>query len=91
MKSAQVKNIGKLIKKANIRPKPDKELTYLNAQQTETIWQMEIGKENERKQRTPGVNISYPSSAVAVVFGGHLSARATFRLDRKPPAIRPCV
>ena len=25
------------------------------------------------------------------VFGGHLSARAAFRLDRKSPAIRPCV
>jgi len=36
-------------------------------------------------------NFSYPSSAAAVVFGGHLSARAAFRLDRKPPAIRPCV
>jgi len=36
-------------------------------------------------------NISYPSSAAAVVFGGHLSARAVFRLDRKSPAIRPCV
>jgi len=38
-----------------------------------------------------GYNISYPSSAAAVVFGGHLSARAAFRLDRKSPAIRPCV
>jgi hypothetical protein len=28
-------------------------------------------------------NFSYPSSAAAVVFGGHLSARAAFRLDRK--------
>jgi len=36
-------------------------------------------------------NFSYPSSAAAVVFGGHLSARAVFRLDRKSPAIRPCV
>jgi D-alanine-D-alanine ligase-like ATP-grasp enzyme len=36
-------------------------------------------------------NISYPSSAAAVVFGGHLSARAAFRLDRKSPAIRTCV
>ena len=36
-------------------------------------------------------NFSYPSSAAAVVFGGHLSARAAFRLDRKSPAIRPCV
>jgi hypothetical protein len=42
-------------------------------------------------QISTGANISYPSSAAAVVFGGHLSARATFRLDRKPPAIRPCV
>jgi hypothetical protein len=38
-----------------------------------------------------GGNISYPSSAAAVVFGVHLSARAAFRLDRKSPAIRPCV
>jgi hypothetical protein len=36
-------------------------------------------------------NISYPSSAAAVVFGGHLSARAAFRLERKSPAVRPCV
>ncbi len=36
-------------------------------------------------------NISYPASAAAVVFRGHLSARAAFRLDRKSPAIRPCV
>jgi len=39
----------------------------------------------------PAANISYPSSAAAVVFGGYLSARAAFRLDRKSPAIRPCV
>ncbi len=31
-------------------------------------------------------NISYPSSAAAVVFGVHLSAQAAFRLDRKSPA-----
>ncbi len=36
-------------------------------------------------------NISYPSSAAAVVFGVYLSAQATFRLDRKSPAVRPCV
>jgi hypothetical protein len=36
-------------------------------------------------------NISYPASAAAVVFSGHLSAQAAFRLDRKSPAIRPCV
>jgi len=36
-------------------------------------------------------NFSYPSSAAAVVFGGHLSARAVYRLDRKSPAIRTCV
>jgi len=41
--------------------------------------------------RTPAGNISYPSSAAAVVFGVHLSARATYRLDRKSPTIRPCV
>jgi len=33
-------------------------------------------------------NFSYPSSAAAVVSGVHLSARAVFRLDRKPPATR---
>jgi len=44
-----------------------------------------------RKKEQLGHNISYPSSAAAVVFGGHLSARAAFRLDRKSPAIRPCV
>jgi len=36
-------------------------------------------------------NFSYPSSAAAVVFGVYLSAQAVFRLDRKSPAIRPCV
>jgi len=42
-------------------------------------------------KRITAHNISYPSSAATVVFGGHLSARAAFRLDRKSPAIRPCV
>ena len=39
----------------------------------------------------PGLYISYPSSAAAVVFGVHLSARAAFRLDIRQPtdAIRP--
>jgi len=36
-------------------------------------------------------NFSYPSSAAAVVFGGHLSAQAAFRFDRKSHAIRTCV
>jgi len=44
-----------------------------------------------RKKEQHGVNISYPSSAAAVVFGVYLSAGAAFRLDRKSPAIRPCV
>jgi len=44
----------------------------------------------EMKQIT-GYNFSYPASAAAVVFGVHLSAQAVFRLDRKSPAIRPCV
>jgi len=43
------------------------------------------------KNRMAGVNISYPSNAAAVVFGVQLSAQAAFRLDRKSPAIRPCV
>jgi hypothetical protein len=43
------------------------------------------------KKRKPAGNISYPASSAAVVFGGHLSAQAVFRLDRKSPAIRPCV
>jgi hypothetical protein len=47
--------------------------------------------EKEKKKEQLGYNISYPASAAAVVFGGHLSARASFRLDRKSPAIRPCV
>jgi hypothetical protein len=41
--------------------------------------------------KKPPYNISYPSSAAAVVFGVHLSAQAAFRLDRKSPAIRTCV
>ena len=44
---------------------------------------------DENKKRTH--NFSYPSSAGSVVFGVHLSAQAAFRLDRKSPAIRPCV
>jgi hypothetical protein len=44
-----------------------------------------------RKKEQHGVNISYPASSAAVVFGVHLSARAVFRLDRKSPAIRTCV
>ena len=45
----------------------------------------------ENEQRT--ANFSYPSSAAAVVFGVHLSARAAFRLDPEDsgPTIRPCV
>lgn len=42
-------------------------------------------------RRTPAANISYLSSAAAVVFGVHLSAQAVFQLDRKSPAIRSCV
>jgi hypothetical protein len=42
-------------------------------------------------QISTGANFSYPSSSAAVVFGGHLSARAVFRLDRKSPAISICV
>jgi hypothetical protein len=38
-----------------------------------------------------GHNISYPSSAGSVVYAVHLSARASFRLDRKSHAIHPCV
>jgi hypothetical protein len=45
----------------------------------------------QRKKEQLGYNFSYPSSAAAVVFGGHLSAQAAFRLDRKSPAVRPCV
>jgi hypothetical protein len=44
-----------------------------------------------RKKEQLGVNISYPSSSAAMVFGVHLSAQAAFRLDKKSPAIRPCV
>ena len=35
----------------------------------------------------PATNISYPSSAAAMVFSVYLSAQATFRIDRKSPAI----
>ena len=48
-------------------------------------------KLTDRQNQTTGYNFSYPSSAAAVVFGGHLSAQAAFRLDRKSPAVRPCV
>jgi hypothetical protein len=44
-----------------------------------------------KKKEQLGHNFSYPSSAAAVVFGGHLSAQAAFRLDRKSPAVRTCV
>jgi len=36
---------------------------------------------SERKEARTA-NISYPSSAAAVVFGVHFSARAAFRLDK---------
>ena len=36
---------------------------------------------NLDEQKSRPHNISYPSSAAAVVFGVHLSARAAFRLD----------
>jgi len=39
----------------------------------------------------PVHNISFPSRSAAVVFGVHLSTQAVFRLDRKSPAVRPCV
>jgi len=51
---------------------------------------VEIDIKIEIKGKT-AVNFSYPSSSAAVVFGGHLSAQAAFRLDRKSPAVRPCV
>ena len=50
-----------------------------------------FAKEVLDKKRKPPYNFSYPSSAAAVVFGVHLSAWSVFRLDRKSPAIRPCV
>ena len=43
------------------------------------------------KQMKTGYNFSYPSSAAAVVFGGHLSARAAFRLDIRQPADAICL
>jgi len=40
----------------------------------------------------PAGNISYPASSAAVVCGVHLSARSrVLGIDRKSPAIRPCV
>jgi hypothetical protein len=36
-------------------------------------------------------NFSLRSSPAALGFGVHLSVRAAFRLDRKSPAVRPCV
>jgi hypothetical protein len=44
----------------------------------------------EKNENRP-YNISYPSSAGSVVFGVHLSAQASFRFDRKSPAVRTCV
>jgi len=46
-------------------------------------------KKTKNKHRT--ANFSYPASAAAVVFGVYLSAWAAFQLDRKSPAIRPCI
>ena len=51
----------------------------------------EIAQTDNYENQNPAHNFSYPSSAAAVVFGVHLSAQAAFRLDRKSPAIRPCV
>jgi len=60
---------------------------------------------NNDIQPTPAPNISYPSSAAAVVFSAYLSAQAAFRFDtadagpatkrsdlmRRSRIIRPCV
>jgi hypothetical protein len=62
----------------------------VSAKRTADRTLQQIKKMTENKEHLTG-NISYPSSAAAVVFGWHLSARAVFRLDRKSPAIRPCV
>jgi len=43
------------------------------------------------EKKSPAANISYPSSAAAVVFGVQLSAQTVYRLDRKSPSVRPCV
>jgi len=52
---------------------------------------MLYGLEIIRKPQRAAANFSYPSSAAAVVFGEHLSAQAASGLDRKLPAVRPCV
>lgn len=44
-----------------------------------------------KTDRRAAGNFSYLLSAAAVVSSWHLSARAAFRLERKSPAIRPCV
>jgi len=40
-------------------------------------------RKRDQLNKTAAGNISYPASSAAVVFGGHLSARAAFRLE--PP------
>ena len=42
--------------------------------------------ENMGENKKTAYNFSYLSCSAPVVFGGHLSARAAFRLDRKSPA-----
>jgi len=45
---------------------------------------METFEPTIRERKAAGNN-SYPASAAAAVFGGHLSAQAAFQLDRKSP------
>ena len=63
----------------------------LRLYQQEAMWSYSSDTKKTMRKEQLGHNISYPSSAAAVVFGVYLSARAAFRLDRKSPAIRPCV
>ncbi len=80
-----------------LKPKIAKELCCLpmlfssNRKLNQDSAKIEIEVVLNKRKQSPAGNFSYPSSAAAVVFGVHLSARAVFRLDRKSPAIRPCV
>ncbi|HZL10933.1 MAG TPA: hypothetical protein VFC65_13130 [Prolixibacteraceae bacterium] len=42
-------------------------------------------------KKKPPYNSKIPANSVAMVCDVHLSAQASFRLDGKSPAFRPCV
>jgi hypothetical protein len=88
-------------KKVNQKPKSTLKVTIIVTSILETLWAIGTSVVASgvllrqvpcKLSKNSGQHlISYPASSMAVVFGVCLSARAAYRLDRKSPAIRPCV